>query len=236
LFLAMQKLADEQSFLNLSITILLFICLLLTYSRSGLLAFFPGLIVFLILHWKKKIIFFFLTLMLLLIIIIAFRYNLIELIGKLGGIGKVIKISEMEQSGIYTNVRLNMWIHGLDFIKDNPIAMLLGVGYGELLVEKVTGIAFYESAFYQVFIEMGVIGILLLLLHFFTIILFIRDIIKNNNNKLKIWISKGYAYFMPGFILCNIFGANMVQTDFIAPIFYGFLGVCYSVNDAKDYS
>jgi O-antigen ligase len=124
-----------------------------------------------------------------------------------------------------------MWSHGYDFLKENPFVIFTGVGYGEALVGKVTGITFYESSFYQAFLEMGILGALLLLAHLIMIIYYVVVGMKREEDRLKIWIFKAYAYFMPGFILSNIFGANMLQTDFIAPIFYGFLAVCYYVHD-----
>ena len=54
LFISIQKLIYKQNLINYSIVIALFICLLFTYSRSGLLAFFPGLILLAILNLNKR--------------------------------------------------------------------------------------------------------------------------------------------------------------------------------------
>ena len=35
---------------------------------------------------------------------------------------------------------------------------------------------------------------------------------------------------MPGFFLTNVFTTNSLQSDFIAPIFYGILAICYYAN------
>ena len=173
LLISMQRLADSQNIVNLLIAVALFICLMLTYSRAGLLAFFPGLIIYLIFNWKKRIIFYFIIIILGFITYLFVQFNILEVLNLFGSLGKVINTIELENSGILTNKRFQMWSHGYHFLKENPYIIFTGVGHGELLVEKVTGIAFYESAFYQAFVEMGFLGVLLLLLHFLMVIYYL---------------------------------------------------------------
>lgn len=145
LFISIQKLIYKQNLINYSIAMALFICLLLTYSRSGLLAFLPGLILIAILNFKKKIIFWNILLIFGSIVFLSYFYNLIEIISNFGSIGKIIKYQELIETEILINPRTEIWTHGLNFIFNNPMTIIFGIGYGEKISEAITGIAFYES-------------------------------------------------------------------------------------------
>ena len=161
------------------------------------------------------------------IVFLSYFYNLIEILSNVGSVGKIIKYQELIESEILINPRFKIWTHGLNFIFNNPMTIIFGIGYGDKISEAITGIAFYESSFLQIFIELGLLGFILLLSHFLIIFNFILKKLKTEDNISKLIIYKGYFYFLPGFVLANIFGGNMYQTDFIAPIFYGFLAICH---------
>ena len=132
-----------------------------------------------------------------------------------------------------TNQRLIMWIHGFRHLAENPDVLFFGIGYGEALLQSRTGIAFYESFFLQTLMEIGVVGLAIVVAHFFMIWLISRRASRSHSNLILRQFLKGYSLFIPGFFLANMFGANMIQTDFLAPAFYFMLALCLELSKAQ---
>ena len=70
-----------------------------------------------------------------------------KLVNFTGGLGKFISYIELVNEGTLRYQRFEIWADGLNSMLNNPFAILVGFGHGEVLLEYVTGIAFYESLF-----------------------------------------------------------------------------------------
>ena len=205
---------------NFIVCAIFIIAILLTYSRTGLLAFTPGFLIFIFSNIKKKLVIYSLSSFLLSMIVISLWFDLWKLLNEFGAIGKVFTMISLEKAGTHSNTRIGMWIEGLNYLYDNPVALLFGIGYGEKIVGTLTGISFYESFFLQTIMEIGLFGLSFFLMHLLAIWMKLKDVKPVRYNCTHNEILYGFKLFFPGFIIANCFGANMFQTDFMAAFFY----------------
>ena len=218
-FISFFKFLRVPSFFRFSVSILFFTCVLLTYSRSAIVCLAIGLLFHFTVSFQQK------SVLRFYLFFAAFAFSCATLMGfdKLvnftGGLGKFISYIELVNEGTLRYQRFEIWADGLNSMLNNPFAILVGFGHGEVLLEYVTGIAFYESLFLQVFMEGGVVGLLLIGFHFYAVILTIAMVRKRQVGRVDPFID-GLFFFMPGFIAANLVGGNLWQTDFFAPLFY----------------
>ncbi len=230
-FIAFFKYLRKPNLIKLIVLIILFFCLLYTYSRSGLICLSVGLISYIALNFRKKNVLMFLFITLSSVSILVLQIGIENILKFSGSIGKLFVYFSLENEGIIQFTRLIIWQSGLDALANNPLALLFGVGHGESLVEHITGIAFYESLFFQTLIEGGVIGLTLLLIHFWAVGLILYKVRINSMDSDFFEFVQAIFYFFPGFLLANLVGGNLWQTDFLAPIFYCIVGV--SIVEAR---
>ncbi len=207
------------------LTISMLVCLLLTYSRAGILSLLPGFLFFSITNFKNlNILRFLLTIGLIITILLA-NVGFSNAINYLGTLGKLITYFEAEQFGERVSVRTIYWGIGLDYISSNPFTLLWGIGYGSKISMYITGISFFESFIFQTLMELGFLGIVAVFFHFFTIYYNAKILIRTDKPDFFQKILIGINLFLPGFILANCVAANILQTDFVAPIFYFLLAI-----------
>lgn len=225
-FIAFFKYLKSPSFLKLITLGILFLCLLFTYSRSGLICVSVGIMLYSMLSFRKKNVLGLYAIIAVTLSFLLLQIGLENILNLAGSIGKFIVYISLVSEGTIQFQRLVTWQSGLDFIVKNPLLLLVGYGHGESLVEHVTGIGFYESLFFQALIEGGLIGLSLLILHFGVIGVVLQRMKRTTAGSDIFEFVQALYFFFPGFLLANAVGGNLWQTDFFAPLFYCIIAIC----------
>jgi O-antigen ligase len=203
----------------LAVAVFLFIGEMFTYSRAGFLVIIIGLSYFFVSKLLKKGVVKFLFIFVFVILIISIFTNLWNYLSAFGIVGKLV------QSGVRSLRREEIWTIGLNYIWENPLTLLYGIGYGNLF--SILGFGTTESLFFDTLLQAGIPALFLILAFFYYLWKYSRNLSGpfGQGNYFKA-VLYGYSLAIPGlFVACSI-GGNSIQTDFIAPVFYLVLGIC----------
>lgn len=206
---------------------ILFIGLMLTYSRSGFLTMGIGVIYLFIKDIKKKKVFNFVISVgsaILLIIIIKFQ-DILNFLSNFGVIGKIILRTQTE----FDIARIGYWDQSINYILNHPLILFFGTGYGTL--NYIFGFGTLESLLFDTLFESGILALLFLLLFFYYTWKYAsRYSISLHSNYYIKAVLYGYRLAIPGILFACSVGGNSIQTDFIAPVFFLALGICLSYS------
>lgn len=205
------------AFFVISVTGLLF-----TYSRSGFLVLLVGLLYLVILNWRNKHLMKVLVIVGFIALMIGVTVGLEVGSLPIGVLGKFELTSDFQDAS--SSQRMRYWLAAADFISNNGSCLLLGCGYGEEYTYSQIRTPHLESLVLTTLYQVGLAASLLLVLHFFLIWRLMKKINSSSTCMYLRGFSLGFMVFMPGFFVANLVGGNSLQTDFIAPIFYGLLG------------
>lgn len=206
------------------IIIATFFSLLLTYSRSGLLVAFIGVgYIFLDKCSLKHLI---VSLIPASIVFFSTSYYLDvwDFISSFGVFGKLVESSGVQDGS--AGQRIIYMQTGINYLIDHPYFLLIGSGFGEAYTFSQIGTPHLESLILTTLFQAGLLGVSLLVLHFIAIWSFAAKNYVRTESCLIRSVLYSYKIYIPGFFLANVVGGNSLQTDFMAPFFYGILGYC----------
>ena len=201
-----------------------FIALTLTYSRAGLLAALIGLAYIFFEKVSAKRLILYLIPALSVIFSACIFFDSWDFLSSFGVFGKLVETSGIEDDSAQTRVAYVQ--SGMSYLLEHPYFLLLGSGFGEEYSFLQIGIPHLESLICTTLFQVGLLGVSLLVVHFIAIWNFSNNNYTKTDSPLIRGILYGYKVYLPGFFLANLVGGNVLQTDFMAPFFYGVLGCC----------
>lgn len=201
-----------------------FVGLMLTYSRSGLLAAFIGVAYILLEKCSAKQFIVFLLPAFMVLFGAGYYFDAWDLLSSFGIFGKLIESSGVQDGSAQQRI---VYVQtGLNYLLDHPYFLLLGSGFGEEYTFLQIGTPHLESLIFTTLFQVGLLGVSLLVLHFIAIWRLAAKYYTKTESPLIRSVLYGYKIYIPGFFLANLVGGNSLQTDFMAPFFYGILGCC----------
>jgi hypothetical protein len=195
---------------------------LLTHSRSGLLVLFIGVLYVFVENYRNKNVLKIISLSMSSLILVFFYFGLYDTFSSFGTIGKLFHTFDFQDGSSQT--RLLYLRSAMNYVADNPIAIIIGTGYGGEFSEALIGTYFLESLIFNVFFQSGIAAFFVVNSIFF----FMWYYAKNYSNRLHHGFYSSILYgiklFIPGFFLANAVGGNSLQTDFIVPFLFFAIG------------
>ena len=194
---------------KLILGLILFVELLFTFSRSGLVIIFIAYLISLInTEYKKYRIFFTKIGFFSFLLIITFGIEIV------GGMNKFNIFDSNSTSTI--EIRSEYWGKFFSYVINQPFESIFGIALFNKNTSDIIGTDYAESLLFDLFLNFGLIGIL----YFIFIFYFLYKRIMTKNYDLKyINIRKSLLIFMPGFIFVNIVSGSSLLTDFLLPFF-----------------
>jgi len=201
-----------------------FIAMMLTYSRSGLLVALIGVAYILLEKLSVKLIIKFLLPAFFVVVIAGIYFDIWEYISSFGVFGKLSETSGIEDGSAQQRI---IYVRtGLDYLLAHPYFLLFGTGFGEEYSYFLIGTPHLESLIFTTLFQVGILGVSLLVLHFVSIWRLVAKSCTKTDSLAIRGMLYGCKIYIPGFFLANVVGGNSLQTDFMAPFFYGILGCC----------
>jgi hypothetical protein len=205
---------------NLVKVLLLVLLEFLVYSRAGLLVMTVGLLYYFVLNARPSTIFKF-SAAVLLVIGCIFYFDLVTQVTSAGSLSKVFNMN------VENDPRARMLNAGIEYVRENPQALIIGTGYGEVYTYKTVGYTHLEGLLPTTLITSGIFAIVALCLHFFFIWLYARNEYIRSSNKFGVFLY-GVRLFVPGWFLSALVAGNTFQTDYYFPVIYFiFVGAYY---------
>lgn len=222
-------------------TLLIYMCLLFTLTRSAWLGAILSITILIfyaaILKYDKKYIV--RTLVLITILTILFNlYNGNSFINRFFTIYQdvnklIVQSPDLEKAG---SNRIFIWIRALKLIKQNPIwgtgletfEIAFTTNFGKDLVDQFGGGVVFDKAhneYLHIAVSTGIPSLIVYLTFISTIIIKGFRQIKNNHLILPLFCS------VVGYLVQAFFNFSVVS---VAPIFWIFLGVLYKVSDETE--
>ena len=197
---------------NLVKVLLLVVLEFLVYSRAGLLVMSVGLLYYFFLNVKPSTI---LKVGASVFVLIGciFYFDLVEKITTTGSLSKVFNMS------VENDPRARMLKAGIEYISENPEALIIGTGYGEEYTYLTVGYTHLEGLLPTTLITSGIFAIAFLSFHFFSIWLYARNEYSKRYNEFSVFLY-GVRLFVPGWFLSALVAGNTFQTDFYFPVIY----------------
>jgi hypothetical protein len=187
-------LSNKIKFFGFSFLFLLtFVLLIIVNSRGAWLSFLFSLIYFILklkFFKNKKLLKIILSLFILSAIVIILNWDLIEY--RIFGFINTIKGNDNE---ISTSVRILLYINYLNFIFSHPTNLIFGFGTGSQ--GRIV-----ESMWFKIFLEQGIIGIILFNLFIYKIFKLTNKIIRHPLISYKIKI---YSLIFPAYVFGSMF-------------------------------
>lgn len=181
--------------------------MLLTFSRSGLLVFVVAVLIFIFSGGEKNLrVRGFIVVFLAMVSTVAVTLNL----------GTLLKIADLGISDYSAVKRLELNMLAAQFLIENPILIVFGVGANPDVNVDILGWSHLENLLITCFFESGIFPFLALILFFFKIWKLSNKKNKKSESTEKLTI----FIFFPGFFLANLVGGNSLNTDFIAPLVF----------------
>ena len=201
------------------------IATIMTFSRSGFLIL---LIIFLTFfnQFKNKRVFKIYLIIFSLILLFFLNDSFFNFINSFGVLGKIFITADLQDES--SSTRLDYWLRAFNLLKENPFLLISGVGFGDYSSYKFIKTPHLESLFFTTLFQSGILGFLFLTFFFLTIYKSMIIYLNNNESKSIYYnILYGLYKFYPGFILANLLGGDSLHSDFISPVFFGLLGICF---------
>jgi hypothetical protein len=205
-------------------SLIMFFGSLLTYSRSGLLVIFFGILYLLIDKAKNKRVIRLFAGAVTALFVFSLYVDLFELITSFGSLGKLVETSGVQDGSAQQRVAYVSMAK--DYVLDHPYALLFGTGYGESYTMSLIGTPHLESLIFTTLFQSGIFVVLILMAHFFYLWKYASQYSRVIGTNVYGAVLYGCKIYIPGLLLANLVGGNSLQTDFMAPFFYFIFGVC----------
>jgi hypothetical protein len=195
---------------------------LLTQSRSGLLVLFIGVLYLCVDNYRNINVLKVVSLLMSALILAFFSSGVYDLLSTFGTIGKVFDTLDFQDGSSQT--RLVYLRSAVNYFADNPIAIIIGTGYGGEFSEALLGTSFLESLIFNVFFQSGIAAFFVVNSIFFFMWYYAKNYSNRRYHDVYSSILYGIKLFIPGFFLANAVGGNSLQTDFIVPFLFFAIG------------
>lgn len=206
---------------DLLISFILFIGLLLTYSRSGFVVMSVGIALVVILKFLNRRVFKILLITVSTVFLLTVFFDFWTFLTSWGSFAK------LSLRGFEDVTRVSYWMKGLSYILDNPVKIIFGTGFHSIFY--IFGLGTLESLFMDTLIESGVFGLTFLLLFYMHLwkysIKYSKPFQSQNYFKAVLY---GYYLAIPGIFIASTVGGNSIQVDLMAPTFFLSFGICLS--------
>ena len=212
---------------------LLLFCLLcgaelLTQSRTGLLVVAIGVLYLIKLMPLDKRVHRLVCAVVLPFVLLSVDGSLRNVVTMFGTLGKIMGSAGGVDASIQN--RLDYMRRAFQYVKEKPIALLTGTGYGESNTFALIGTPHLESLIPTTLFQSGLLATGLLGAHLYAIWSFAVRGSKVAHGTPYQPVFLAFRLFIPGFFLANCIGGNSLQTDFFAPWFYFLLGICMQID------
>ena len=207
-------------------TALLSLAELLTFSRSGLVTLFIGIVLVMFDYRRRRTLWRWIVPCIVLVGVI-FLYGGGSILRLVFSFGSLQRLSGSGGALLDASTfgRLNVWSDGWTYIAAHPFALFLGTGYGDQYSIDLIGRPHLESLIFTTLFQSGIIATAALLVHFFVLWRWSGKRARLPGSTLGTQILYAMKVFVPGMFIANVIGGNTLQTDFFAPLFYFLLGI-----------